>query len=74
MNFADKGYPIMILNQDQPLFIHTFSRAIRVTAIFQSADEANQFMEINPEQGVLACYGPLIFVARNRDLGFKIEI
>ena len=63
----------MILNQDQPLFIHSFGRAIRVTAIFQSADEANQFMEIDPEQGVLACYGTFVFVARNSDLGFKIE-
>ena len=51
----------MILVPDQPLFIHTFGRAIRVTAIFQSADEANQCMEINPEQGVLACYGPMFF-------------
>jgi hypothetical protein len=64
----------MILNQDQPLFIHTFGRAIRVTAMFQSADEANHYLEINPEQGVLACYGPMIFLARNRDLGFNIEI
>jgi len=64
----------MILNQDQPLFIHTFGRAIRVIAMFQSTDEANRFMKINPEQGVLACYGPMIFMAKTNDLGFKIEI
>lgn len=49
----------MILNKDQPLFIHTFGRAIRVTAIFQSADQANQFMEINPEQGRACLLWPL---------------
>jgi len=64
----------MILNSDQPLYIHTFGRAIRITAIFQSADEANQFMGCNPGQGVLACYNTLIFVAQNRDLGFKVKI
>lgn len=64
----------MILDPDQPLYVHALGREIRVTAVFQTADEANAFMEGNPGQGVLACYGPLICFARLSDLGFKIEI
>jgi len=62
----------MFLEQDQPLFIHTFGRAIRITAVFLTADDTNHYLDSNPEQGILACYDPLIFVARNNDLGFKI--
>jgi hypothetical protein len=62
----------MILEQNQSLFIHTIGRAIRVTGVLQTADDTNHYLKINPEQGVLVCYGPLIFVARNSDLGLKI--
>lgn len=62
----------MIFNPDPPLCVHTLGRAIRVTAIFQSQDEANTYMAHNPEEGVLTCYGPLICLASISDAGFTI--
>jgi hypothetical protein len=64
----------MILASDQPLYVHTLGRAIRVTAIFQSADEANGFMAAKPGQGVLACYSPFRYLALMSNIGFKIEM
>jgi hypothetical protein len=73
MKLQPTGDRPMILNPDQPLYVHTLGRAFRVTALFQSPDVANGFMEANPGQGVLACYGPLICLALVSDAGFTIK-
>lgn len=62
----------MILSPDQPLFIHTFGRAVRVTAIFTDPDSANRFMDQNQSHGVLAEYAPFVLLAELSDLGMPL--
>jgi hypothetical protein len=48
-------------------------KALRVTAIFTSADEANEYTESHRDEGVVAQFGPYILLANLYDPGAKIE-
>jgi hypothetical protein len=53
----------MTLTDQQPFFIHTMGRSVRVTAIFTDEAAANAFMAQTPGHGVIDVYGPYIFLA-----------
>lgn len=62
----------MELNDSQTLDIGSQlhrARRIRVTAIFHDEDEANEYLESHPDQGVVDQYGPYIFLAKLQDMG-----
>lgn len=52
-----------IMKKDEHLWIHSMGKRFRVYAIFCNEDEANRYMERNDRAAVIACHGPLIFVA-----------
>lgn len=49
--------------------IRSMGKNIRVVAIADNDDEANKFMERNRDTGVIACFGPLVFIAELNDRG-----
>jgi hypothetical protein len=42
---------------------------IRVTAVFQSDDEANAYMEAHPGEGVITEAGGMVWIGDDHDLG-----
>lgn len=53
----------------EKLYIRSMSKSFLVTAIFDNDKEANEFMEKNENQVVIACFGPLVFLADKYDQG-----
>ncbi len=57
---------------DVQLFVRSMGRLLRVTAMFDSSDEANAYMEKHKDQAVVAeipAYTPLILLANVHDKG-----
>jgi hypothetical protein len=60
----------MKLTPHQRLFIDSdVGPRVRVTAIFHDVDAANAHMEQHQDEGVLAVFGPYVFLANNLDKG-----
>jgi len=60
------------LKEHQAIYVRSMGKALRVTALFTSDSEANQFMKKNPDHGVIAEYSGIIFVANIYDNGINI--
>lgn len=54
------------------LYVRSMGKALRITAIFTNDDDANRFMERNPDDAVVACFAGLVFLARKYDRGVTI--
>jgi len=63
----------MTLTDDQPLYIGALGKAVLVTAIFVSDEDTNAYLDKQPDESVIAQYGPFIFVARKDDQGKSVE-
>ena len=48
-------------------------KLLLTTAIFTDRDEANKYMNNNKDEGVIAVYGNLIFLANLYDHGVNYE-
>ena len=55
------------------IYIRSMGKALRVTGIFPSDDDANVFMEKHQDDGVVAVVGDFIFTANLYDRGVKIH-
>lgn len=55
------------------VYVHAFGRLIGVTAVCESTDEANAYMEAHPGEGVILSCGNVALIARCTDLGTKWE-
>ena len=60
------------LADHQALYVRSMRKALRVTAIFTDDSEANAHMAKHPDDAVVACFGPFIFLASRRDKGADI--
>lgn len=69
---TDRGTE-MKLADHQAIYVRSMGKALRVTAMFTDVAEANQYMEKNLDDGVIAEYGGVIFLANVYDTGVKIE-
>ena len=47
----------------QAFLVRSMGKVFRVTAIFHDDKEANAYMEKNPDEAVMACFGPYILIA-----------
>lgn len=59
----------MRLKPEQILYVQTMGKQLRVTALFASDDEANDYMERHRDEGVVACFGPFVILANLYDKG-----
>jgi len=50
-------------------YIRSMGKALRVTAIFESDEEANKYMSSHRDQGVVSQFGPYIFIASLYEMG-----
>lgn len=58
--------------EDVTLYVRTMGKCLRVTAIFDSTDEANAHMEKHDEQACVAVSGSLVLLADRHDRGIKV--
>jgi hypothetical protein len=63
----------MRLKPNQALYVRSMGNALRVTAIFTSADEANEYTESHRDEGVVAQFGPYILLANLYDPGATVD-
>lgn len=61
--------PHKIAREDDRLLIQSMGKALRVTAIYSTDDDANSHMQRHPNDAVIACFGPFVFLANKYDLG-----
>jgi hypothetical protein len=61
-----------ILKDHQDLYVRSMGKALRVTAIFTSADEANVYMATHSDQAVVAEFAPFVLIANVYDPGIRI--
>ncbi len=57
----------MKLGNFQELKIHSMGKIIAVTAIFHSDDDANRYLVLHRDEGVIAEFKPYIFIANLYD-------
>ena len=62
----------MKLTPEQVIYVRSMGKALRVTAIFDNESDANSYMERHRDQGVIAEFKPLIFIANLYDRGTEI--
>ena len=62
----------MKLKPEHMLYVRSMGKALRVVAIFTSADESNRYMETHRDTGCVAEFGPYIFLANLHDHGITI--
>ena len=63
----------MKLSDTQIMYVRSMGKALRVTAVFTSDDEANAYMHKNKNEGVIACFGNLVLLANIYDKGVTIN-
>lgn len=63
----------MKLRKEQILYVHSMRKALRVTAIFESDEETNDYLQKHKDEGVIAEFGKYIFIANLYDSGVKIN-
>ena len=59
----------MKMNKDQQVYIYSMGKKLKITAIFHDDKACNNWLERNPNHGVIACAEPYIFVAHLYDHG-----
>jgi len=59
--------------KEQTLYIRSMRKALKVTAIFQDLDAANEYMKNNRNEGCVAEFNGLILLANLYDRGTKIQ-
>lgn len=57
---------------EEVLYIRSMGKALRVTAMFLSDDEANAYMAKNKDEGVVAVFEGRVYLANLYDKGVKI--
>jgi hypothetical protein len=63
----------MRLKQEQSLYVRSMGKLLRVTAIFQTDDEANAHMARGDNNdAVVAVFGPLVLLADMYDKGIAV--
>lgn len=60
------------LAKQHTVYVRSMGKALRITAMFTSVDEANAYMENNTDEGVIAEIQGVIFLANLHDQGVKI--
>lgn len=64
------------LSEKETLYIRSMNKALRVTALFSTDDEANAYLHTHPDEGVVAVFGAgesqRIYIANLYDKGAKI--
>lgn len=61
----------MKLQDHQTIYVRSMGKDLRVTAVFTNDDDANTYMEKNRDEGVIAVYGDVVFLANVYDHGTK---
>jgi hypothetical protein len=62
----------MRLKDEQRVYVRSMGKALRVTAVFTSDDEANAYMAKHLDEGVVAQFGRFVLLANLHDRGAKI--
>jgi hypothetical protein len=55
-----------IAKADENLYISAFSGKYRITAIFDTDDAGNKYMELHPTESCIANFGPFVIIAENK--------
>ena len=58
-----------LTKEHELLYVFSMGKKLRVTAIFDNADEANAHMERHRDDAVIAVFGAFIFLANKYDKG-----
>lgn len=61
------------LNEKQGLFVASMGKLLRVTAMFDSDEDANQYMAAHNSEAVVACFGHFVLLANVHDKGLKTK-
>lgn len=64
----------MRLNDKQKLYIRSMGKMLRVTAVFTNDDKANAYMARHRDEGVVAVFEPLVFLASLHDHGTVVKL
>jgi len=62
----------MKLGPTEFVYVRSMGKALRITAICSSVTEANDYCERHVDEGVIAEFGPLVFIANLYDKGVAI--
>lgn len=62
----------MKLREGQTLYVRSMGKALQVTAICDSVEEANRHCELHANDAVVAEFGPYIFLADKGDRGTRM--
>jgi hypothetical protein len=60
------------LKEHQKIYTRRMGKAFTTTAITTTDAEANEYCKKHPDEGVIAVYGNLVFIANMYDPGIKI--
>ena len=64
---------IITLKDHQSIYVRSMGKALPVTAIATSDDEANEHCRKHSDDGVIAVYGELVFMANMYSRGLPIQ-
>ena len=62
----------MKLNKTEIVYVRSMGKALRVTGIFTSDEDANKYLEKNKDEGIIAQFGVFIFTANYYDRGVTL--
>ena len=62
------------LLEHQQMYVRSMGKLLLVTALFTDDDAANRWMERNPDHGVIAVYGDVVFLAHLHDKGLEVNV
>lgn len=54
------------------IYLRSMGKALRITAMFGTDDEANAYLEKHRDEGVIAVIQDIVFIANLHDKGMKI--
>ena len=62
----------MKLAKEHMMYFRSMGKAFRITAIFTDMDQANDYMEKNRDEGLIAEVAPYLFLANLYDHGTRM--
>lgn len=72
-NYIENHMPNGKLNDCHTLYIRSMGKALQVTAMFSDAEKANAYMETHRDEGAVAEFDGIIYLANLYDKGVNIS-
>jgi hypothetical protein len=74
MEVTSMAAQIVSLIDGGQLYVYKLGRAVRVTAVATSVEDANNYMHLHHTQSVIAVVGEVVLIAEHDDKGKLVKL